>query len=441
MDTRRFLLALPGKIGAQGRLILRDPRRFIENLDHTLHPGKLQQKWAGLEPMPPMHVSIDAGAATKPYLNVLLPRLGPGSLTGGPNTAISIACGLAARGIPIRILAVDEGVPADTGALWNHVLSIAGTGQARPDITFGSTVDPANPARLGPLDVFLATYWTTAFRLKPVLPRMASKDFIYLIQDFEPGFYAWSTPYAQALETYGMRFRALINERLLADYLVETRTGRFADPGFMARCAVFEPAVDRRLFHPVEATGARRQLLFYARRQTRNLFGIGLEALGAAVRDPLFADGDWKFVAIGGGLLARTALGGGRFLEPAPWLNYEDYARLIRESDILLCPMLSPHTSYPVLEKAACRGVVVTNTFADKTQDRLRAISANIIAEAPSVEALCGGIVSAARRLASGSTAAGSIALPPDWPTALHDTVVAARDMFHEAVRAADAAD
>ena len=448
MDIGRLLVALPRKIGPQSRLLFRDPKRFIENLDDLIHPERLQQKMLGLEEMRPMHVRIDGGNTATPHLNVLLTGLG-GRLSGGWNTAINIAIRMAEAGIPVRLLVTDDGVPADINALWRHISSITGQGQARPNITFGSTADPASPAALGARDVFLATYWTTAFRLKSVLPSMQVKEFIYLIQEFEPGYYPWSSRYAQALETYSMRFRAVINERLLADHMTENRIGRFADPGFISRCAVFEPAVDRRLFYPVETTGSPRQLLFYARHELRNLYGIGFEALRAATSHPLFADGNWRFVAIGASesrgksgtfgtaLGGRLALSGAQFLHAAPWLTYEDYARMIRESDILLSLMLSPHTSYPVLEMAACGKIAVTNTFGNKTEERLTAISTNIIAASPTVEAIRDGLISAAARLASGSIASTDIALPSDWHTALRDTVVATREMFREAVQAA----
>ena len=52
------------------------------------------------------------------------------------------------------------------------------------------------------------------------------------------------------LETYGLDFHGVVCERLIADYLHEQRIGRFADPSFLARCAIFEPAVDRTRFHP-----------------------------------------------------------------------------------------------------------------------------------------------------------------------------------------------
>jgi hypothetical protein len=436
----RRLSALSGKVGAQVRLLVREPARFAENLEDAMRPEKYRIKLLGFEPMPPMHVSID-GAAT-PHCNVLLPLVA-GRLTGGPNTVLNIASGMAQAGIAVRLLATDMPIPADVEALRSHIASVAGLGHARTNISFGSTVDPGRPAQIGARDVFLATHWTTAFRLKAVLPRMQVRQFIYLIQDFEPAFYPWSSSYAQALETYGMQFRALINEQLLADYLTATATGRFAEPGFISSCAIFEPAVDRRHFHPVGRTGSRRQLLFYARpKDLRNLFGIGFEALSAAVSHPLFKEADWRFVAIGAShLMGKIAVGGrisfgdGRFLDMEPFLNFEDYARVIRESDILLCPMLSPHTSYPVLEAAACAKIAVTTKFGSKTEERLRQISSNIIATAPTVEAIRDGLIAAAGRVASGSMDSTDIALPTAWGTALQDTVAKAGDMFREAVR------
>ena len=110
---------------------------------------------------------------------------------------------------------------------------------------------------------------------------------------------------------------------------------------------------------------------------------------------------------------------------------------MVRESDILLCPMLSPHTSYPVLEQAACGNIVVTNSFGSKTQERLSRVSPNIIAPAPTAEAIRFGLIAAAGRVASGAPASTDIALPTTWRTALQGTVAKAGDMFREAVQEA----
>ncbi|MEJ0070474.1 MAG: hypothetical protein WDO24_19135 [Pseudomonadota bacterium] len=79
------------------------------------------------------------------------------------------------------------------------------------------------------------------------------RRFLYQIAEFEPAFYPASSEFALALETYALDFHGLICERLIADYLCDQRIGRFADPGFVDSCAVFEPAVDRTRFHPPAA--------------------------------------------------------------------------------------------------------------------------------------------------------------------------------------------
>ena len=82
--------------------------------------------------------------------------------------------------------------------------------------------------------------------------------------------------YALALETYAMDFWPVVNEGLLAEYFFEHRVGRFAEPGFRGRVTIFEPAIERRVFHPPQRPEGRRprRLLFYARPSNhRNLFG------------------------------------------------------------------------------------------------------------------------------------------------------------------------
>jgi hypothetical protein len=78
--------------------------------------------------------------------------------------------------------------------------------------------------------------------------------------------------------------------------------------------------------------------------------------------------------------------------------------------------MMSPHTSYPVLEMAACGGLVVTNSFACKTAERLRRISPNIIAAHLTIEGIEAALVDAATRVAAASyDRAAPLALPGTW--------------------------
>jgi hypothetical protein len=154
------------------------------------------------------------------------------------------------------------------------------------------------------------------------------------------------------------------------------------------------------------------------------MYELGYEALNLALRDPIFSDDDWEFLAIGGREhVDDTALVGGRTLKAIPWLDYADYAKLLGESDVLLSLMLSPHTSYPVLEMAACGGLVVTNAFETKTAERLQGISGNILASAATTEAIAANVVRAASRVRDNQTRTEQARLPHSWELSFADAV------------------
>ncbi len=407
---------LPGKVFAQLRLLRDDPERFGRNLLQYTNPKRFEAGLVDILRQPPLQVQITAGLP--PALNVLQPSLNPDAMTGGPNTIVLLAALVAECGVKVRITTTS---PEQTDRAWftRHVTELLG--RPGPDLEIAPAAAPGAPAGIGADDLWLATHWTTAQALRLVLPRMRRGWFLYLVQDFEPGFYAWSSNYALALETYSMPHRAIINERLLAEYLLLQAPGLYADPSFVAtRCMVFEPAVDRRVFRPPAGAReiGRRRLLFYARpTNPRNLMGLGLEALRMAVAADAFS-GEWEFLSIGArGSLPELSLGRGHRLRPAAWESYDAYAETLRRADILLCPMLSPHTSYPVLEMAACGGIVVTNCFGPKTAPVLARLSPDLIGVAPTLQGFVDGIRAAAARPAD--TRTDRLTLPSRWDTAL----------------------
>ena len=438
MPTPRALLS---KVRNHLRLLRDDPEKFGANLSQFTNPVRFQERLADVMLAAPLHARVDPALADTPAINVLQPILSPASMTGGPNTIVNIAFWVAKLGVPVRIVTTREAPGTDPAWFWHHLASVTGDPARPPALSVASAADPARPLPIGPRDMFLATHWTTAQQVKTQLPRMDVKRFFYLIQDFEPGFYAWSSNHALALETYGLDHIGVFNERLLYDYLVAQGAGRYADPAFAAQGLVFEPAIDRAAFHPPEAprAGGGRRLLFYARpTNARNMFGLGLHALRAALADPVFQREEWEFLAIGGrGSLPPIALRPGLMLKPAPWADYAGYGRLLRESDILLSPMLSPHTSYPVLEMAASGGIAVTNTFATKTREKLEAISANIVAVPATAEGFVQGLIEAAVRVNAGVDPTVPLHLPADWRASLSGVAERMAEMFHATVDAA----
>jgi hypothetical protein len=434
--------SLAAKVYRQAKLLSTDPTRVLDNIYHTLRPGVELARRQGRESESlrvyiARHQSIVENcrfaSGVAPAVDVLLPSLSPGALTGGPNTAITLAYRIALAGVAVRLVAAYEAPNADESEIWTKILAITGGSERPANLTIATMADPVRPFDMTPTDLIIATFWPTAHLAQSMLDRMRSAEFLYLIQDFEPGFYPWSTDYALAEASYGLHFQPIVNERVLADFLFQQRVGRFADPRFAERCLVFNPAVDCTLFSYTERSRGPRRLLFYTRpQQPRNMFGLGLEALRRAAVHPAFAAEPWEFLALGASI-PETPLGTGKVLRSLPWQDYQHYAATIRGGDILLCLMLSPHTSYPVLEMAACRGYVVTNSFANKTADLLAAISPAIIPALPDVASVAVALVEAAQRCADTDTATRGVGMPKNWREALVDVVDAITDRFwHE---------
>ena len=420
LERLKRLGRIPTKIISNAKLLRRDPERFGRNLMQVTNPALFEQRLLDVHNAVPMHVHYLAEATGPPTLNVLDAAWTVLGMTGGPNTVINLACRIAQQGVSVRLVSTMEAPTIDPRWFRSHAKSLLGDGDV-PDIPIVSAAQADQPLRIGPQEVFLATHWTTAQQLKAVLPRLPIRQFFYMLQEFEPGFYAWSSNFALAVETYGLDFWPIVNEAILADYLLAQPLGRLNDPVTRQRAVVFEPAVDSALFYPASPDASRRprRLLFYARpTNMRNMFGLALKALRQAVADPVYAG--WDFVSIGSrGSVPDLPLGHGHVMRPAPWMDYAGYGDLLRKADILLCPMLSPHTSYPVLEMAASGGLSVTNTFATKTAESLNALSRNILAVEPTIAGFADGMLEAARRVNAGAHRPTTLNMPCDWGVSL----------------------
>jgi hypothetical protein len=231
-----------------------------------------------------------------------------------------------------------------------------------------------------------------------------------------------------ALETYSHDILPIFNTTLLKEYFLRHRTGCFADPAVAASALAFEPAVDQTFFAPEPRFASRPlRVLFYARPTAarRNLFEIGLGALEIAASEGMFSGASWDIRFMGENL-PETHLSGGHVVRPLPWLDYEAYARLIRQSDVLLSLMLSPHPGYPPLEMAKSGGSVVTNIYDCKTEEKLALYSPNIIATDPFPLPVANGLRRAVMRAEQGFVRrpASSI-LPSDWADSFRSVIPA----------------
>jgi hypothetical protein len=150
------------------------------------------------------------------------------------------------------------------------------------------------------------------------------------------------------------------------------------------------------------ASRSVKKLLMYARPEAhaaRNMFEIAVLALSSAIRQGCFT-GDWEFRGIGTvEASSRIKLADGVSLNLLPRQSQETYKEVLRSHDLGLSLMYTPHPSLVPIEMAAAGMLVVTNTCANKTGEKLRAISSNIIAVEPTIEAITDGLKEAAANI------------------------------------------
>jgi len=306
-------------------------------------------------------------------VNLVLPDATPARRFAGVDTALRATAGIARRlGAEVRIVETNllrrrrAARRVDAGLLAQRFDDIPA--RLTPRETIGDT-------GFGSDDLWIATHWTTAHALQ-VAATAGTLDpdrVVYLIQDYEPGFTAWSSDHVLASDTYAAGFRPLVNSTPVAQVLA-ARAGVHVDPA-----AVFAPALDLPRLERIAAARDRaprtRRVRFYARpSKPRNLFPLGMAVVRAARRR---LGGDVEFVLAGEPVRPEPGIRSmGR-------LGWDEYFAVLAGSDVVLSLQLSAHPSHPPLEAAISGALAVTNDL-DGTRaglhPRLRAVPASLAA-------------------------------------------------------------
>lgn len=305
-------------------------------------------------------------------LNIMLPSIREENLFGGITTALNFFEKLGqAMGCSMRIIVMDtcddknhiknrfpEYVEVDfseTNMSPRQIIQLAQTDQETLEVGNG--------------DIFVFTIWWGAFRIQTEYAKWDSNvlkpnPFIYLIQDFEPGFYPWSTRYVLAESTYQSQFPqiAVYNSKLLCDYFAH-KNYDFVDEYY------FEPRLNKHLKQRlVEYNGhliKRKRILVYGRPKTdRNAFELIVEGLREWVKSSP-ASSQWEILGAGESF-KPVYLGRTSHLTSLGKLSLDDYATVLASTYAGISLMVSPHPSYPPLEMAAFGASVITNSFSNK---------------------------------------------------------------------------
>ena len=368
-------------------------------------------------------------------INLLIPTFDLTHFFGGYIAKFNLARRLAERGARVRIVTVDPVGPLPSS--WaERVESYSGLQGLfeRVEVAFGRE---AAGLAVSPADRFIATTWWTAHIAHHAARAVGRDGFLYLIQEYEPFTFPMGTYAALANESYSRPHRALFSSELLREYFRRRGIGVFAggaEAGDL-RSASFQNAITA--VPPPSASDlagrSSRRVLFYARPEphaARNMFELGVLALTQAVRDGAFGP-EWELHGLGTvGGERRIELGRGMVLLLLPRTDQRSYAELLRDHDVGLALMYTPHPSLVPIEMASAGLLTVTNTFENKTAQALAAISPNLVGAQPGLDGITAALADAAARVDDHErrAAGAKVKWSSDWDISFDDELMARVD-------------
>lgn len=315
-------------------------------------------------------------------LNLLVPSVDIIHVFGGIATAMKFFEALRTElKCEARIITLDASVNMSSSTASNEYIYVDCT----EDSSFPFQLSPYNDRTTKTIavrrnDLFVATSWWSAYVIRDVI-EWQKKSFegakinplVYIIQDYESGFYPWSSKYIMADSTYRMNVPtyAVFNSLLLKEYF-EKQGYAFEESWY------FDPILNGALRAQLPQdyiTNKKKQILVYGRPGTpRNAFELICMSLREFVANRQDAV-EWTYLSAGE-MHIDVDLGEGCVLHSIGKLSLEGYAALMLETYAGISLMVSPHPSYPPLEMATFGVKIITNCFMNKD---LHEFSDNII--------------------------------------------------------------
>lgn len=308
----------------------------------------------------------------KKRINILLPSINPEHVFGGIATAYKFFELLVKETqYDCRIILVDAKPSSvaivNYGKEYAFVDASEDSTEAKQVVAFSDREGRTIP--VSDNDIFILTGWWTAYCIQAEYHNWIGKDlkvhpFLYFIQDYEPGFYPWSTRYMLADSTYRTEFDqiAIFNSKELKAYFDKWEY-------HFEKSYVFNPVLNdglkKELLKLDKTISKEKQILVYGRPNTdRNAFELLIEALRRWVE--IQEDVEEWTVLSAGEAHNKVDLGKGKYLESIGKLPIEEYAHMLERTYAGVSLMVSPHPSYPPLEMSVFGAKVITNTYANK---------------------------------------------------------------------------
>lgn len=303
-----------------------------------------------------------------PRLSFVVPLLQKGSDFGGTATGIDIFCRLylalsASRQSDLRIIVTDVVAETDTSII---VSRAAKAGLAITPDQIELVRSPSAHIAVRANEIFMTYNWWVTLNFAELRNQQAAifgsaaKPLVWLMQDYEPAFMAFSSAHMLARAAYDTSepLWGVINSSNLANYME-------AVGHHPARQFVFEPVIVdalRPYLDQVAASTRSKRVLVYGRPSVeRNCFPALVRGLKRWVRDyPELSD--WEVISAGVPH-DPVDLGDGRKLVSVGKLSLDEYAQMLLSCSAGVSLMASPHPSYPPLEMAHFGLRTVTNGY------------------------------------------------------------------------------
>lgn len=325
---------------------------------------------ASVPEITPMGSRFQAELGDEPRLNIIVPTLNPAHVFGGITTAIHFYEKLADElGIKRRMIVTDE----ETGE--EYLVKYPGYKMVNcaDNAIFDKQVVPfanryGKTIPVGKNDIFVCTGWWTAYNARDIVKCIeqnagVAKPLVYLVQDYEPYFYPWSSRSALAESTYRMDkpVIAVFNSSELRDYFKLHNYSFFRE-------YCFDPVLNASLKKELlnnPPTKKEKKIIVYGRPSVqRNCFEIVADSLR---KWAILADdaAEWELISAGEKHPDLT-VGDGCVLRSCGKLTIEEYAKMMGSCYAGISLMVSPHPSYPPLEMSTFGVKTITNTYENK---------------------------------------------------------------------------
>lgn len=296
-------------------------------------------------------------------LNLVVPNFTQFSVFGGITTALKVFQAIADQlGFDKRILVI--GSEHYSKYTYN---APEFTHNAKKNGLFFLSENPE--IKIGEKDIFVFTSWMTAYLFFPIFRQqkqmfeLKNRKIIYLIQDFEPGFYPWSTEYLLAETTYRNHDEtiAVFNSQELYHYFKQHGYSYSSEFAFRP---CLNDSLKKELLAARPVKKRKKIIIIYGRpvaaRNTFSLIYTVLKLWSHEYKDAR----NWKIYSLGDKFsdirLENNTI---QFLGK---LSLQEYAQIMLHASVGISMMVSPHPSYPPLEMSTFGVKTITNSFGTK---------------------------------------------------------------------------